>query len=478
MENFRLLPFQYSKSGSDLFQMYHVQNAVETDITSYFDGANMITGWTLSGTGTLVGCDYEIYSFVPDASDYADSNIIGLTDGQKVHFSIEGTFPSGNIKYGLWSLSSCDYVAETTGKSVEFTYEIETTGGYVMRCIDTGSANADITLGKPKLALTTLDIHSTYVTYNGGRLSNSLPQGICYFKIDDGNGLYSEDCEIDAVNFWLSGWPSYYTNIVNDPVSFIKDGKDVTLFHAFDYISGGVTYQSPKSNNINVQKGETVYLVFKHNNYIYWDQSNITSPICYFKYSDGTLVTGSVDDTQNPATGNRDHVLFYMKFTASKTGTGQIYITPTSSVDLDMIYCDVYKSYSDECITISITSTVDLNGTYYKGGFTQKLYKQATIQRSPTPRTEIIGDQKNGVLVKEKIITSTRYTVSMKVTENEFNALLEASSGTWTMTDQSGKTFTCNNIEIEDPTWMQGNGICRITFEDNVSVWTNNNTAL
>ena len=55
MEMFRMLPFQYEKSGTDLFKIYQVQSGVETEITSYFDGANLITGWTRTGTGTFVG---------------------------------------------------------------------------------------------------------------------------------------------------------------------------------------------------------------------------------------------------------------------------------------------------------------------------------------------------------------------------------------------------------------------------------------
>jgi hypothetical protein len=478
MEMFRLLPFQYEKSAGENFQIYHVKDAVETDITSYFDGDNCITGWTLAGGGTFTGCDYQIYSFVPNASDYIESNAIGLTEGDKIHFSISGTFPSSDVRYALFRNSASDYVAEITGTEEEFTYTAETTDVYYMRCMDTGSANADITNGVPKLALTTLDIHGNYVTYNGGNLFTTVPRGQCYFKIDDGNGLYSEDCNVDCVNFWLSGWPSYYTNIVNDPVTFTKDGKDVTLFHAFDYISGGVTYQSPLSNSINVQKGEVVRMAFRQVTYEYWTNASTSAPVCYFKYSDGTLVTGSVDFELNPITGNREGNIIITKFTALKTGSGQIYLTPTSSVDTSFVYCDVYKSYSDRCITISIASTVDFGGTYYKGGFTQKLYKEATVQRSPGAKITIVGDEKNGMLVKEKITTANRFVMVVKVTETEFEALVEASSGTWTIVDQCGRSFTAYNIEIEDPVWNQGNGTCRISFDSNISTFSYNNASL
>lgn len=478
MEMFRLLPFQYSKSGTDLFTIYHVQNAVETDITSYFDGDNCITGWTKAGGGTLTPSGYEIYSYDPgssDASDYIYSNDMGLTSGDKFHFRISGTI-SDNFVYSLYNGS--DYVTGATGTQTEFTHTLTATGTYTIRIKLSSGTTGTITSGLPKFARTTLDIYSTYVTYNGGNLYNALPRGRAYFRIADGNGLYSDDADIDCVNYWLTNWPTYYTNIVNDPVHFVTSEKDVTRFHAFDYISGDVTYQSPLSNTISVQKGEVVYMAFKQASYEYWDETSTDVPIIYFKYTDTGTDTGTYESDLNPVDTYREGSMIYSKFTASKTGTGQIYITLTSSVDISIEYCDVYKSYSDKCITLSISSAVDFGGTYYKGGFTQKLYKRAYITRSPASKITIEGDERNGVLVKEKITTAQKYTISMKVTESEYNALVEALGATWTAVDQSGKTYTMSNIEISDSEPYQSNLICKISFEDNVTVWSLNNASL
>ena len=80
--------------------------------------------------------------------------------------------------------------------------------------------------------------------------------------------------------------------------------------------------------------------------------------------------------------------------------------------------------------------------------------------------------------MQEKVVTATKFTVHIKVTEQEYEALVEALPATWKMYDQSGRVYTCNNKEIEDPDWSHGNGICKITFEDNISDFTYNNTAL
>jgi len=82
------------------------------------------------------------------------------------------------------------------------------------------------------------------------------------------------------------------------------------------------------------------------------------------------------------------------------------------------------------------------------------------------------------MLVKEKITTANRFVMVLKVTETEFDALVEASSGVWTVVDQTGRSFTAYNIEIEDPVWSQGNGTCRISFDDNISTFSYNNASL
>ena len=133
---------------------------------------------------------------------------------------------------------------------------------------------------------------------------------------------------------------------------------------------------------------------------------------------------------------------------------------------------------TEDVIGIRIESNVDFGGTYYRGGWSQFVWKRANIARSPQPKVVITGDEKDGRLVKESIITATKFTISMKVNENEFEGLLEALPGIWTCYDKSGRTYNMNNIEIADPDWQQGNGICRITFEDNISKFSYNNSNL
>jgi hypothetical protein len=67
-----------------------------------------------------------------------------------------------------------------------------------------------------------------------------------------------------------------------------------------------------------------------------------------------------------------------------------------------------------------------------------------------------------------------------KVTESEFEAFVHSINGTVTITDATGKTFTAINVELNDPTWYNGNGVMELSFtdENNINVWSRNNDSL
>lgn len=153
--------------------------------------------------------------------------------------------------------------------------------------------------------------------------------------------------------------------------------------------------------------------------------------------------------------------------------SGSDYVTTPS----DYISAAVLN-LSEDVIGIRVESNVDFGGTYYRGGWSQHVWKRANIARSPLPKIIVTGDEKDGRLVKESIITATKFTISMKVNENEFEGFLEALPGIWTCYDKTGRTYNMNNIEISDPDWQQGNGICKIIFEDNISKFSYNNSNL
>jgi hypothetical protein len=127
-----------------------------------------------------------------------------------------------------------------------------------------------------------------------------------------------------------------------------------------------------------------------------------------------------------------------------------------------------------------LSSTVDYGGVKYVDGFEQWIYKDASVRRSPRAEIEITAEQRNGVRIDEKKVSTVRYLSKMKVTESEYAAFVHSAGGDIEITDYTGKVYAVKGLELSDPTWHRGNGILELSFmdENNVSVWTLNNTAL
>ena len=173
------------------------------------------------------------------------------------------------------------------------------------------------------------------------------------------------------------------------------------------------------------------------------------------------------------------------------TGAQLISTTLTDILRL-RITCGADIFYSDWCeaasasvgwagkTKIAISSSYDYGGIKYVLGYTQYMYKNATVRRAPKAEIEITGDKLNGSIIEEKKTTAVRYKIIMKCTESEYEGLVHAMGGTLTITDQTGKSYTAVNIELSDPTWYRSNGIVELSFVDsaNINTWTMNNSAL
>lgn len=152
-----------------------------------------------------------------------------------------------------------------------------------------------------------------------------------------------------------------------------------------------------------------------------------------------------------------------------------------STTKLYTDYCLVTSNddvFSDQILIRIFSTYVDYADIYYQGGFIQTLYRYANVRRNPEPKITIIGDERNGIIVQEKVITATRYSVTMKCSEEQMDAFTTAAGATILITDQTGRTFTVYNLEISKPDWYRTNGIVTLTFDDNINVYTQNQTDL
>jgi len=144
-----------------------------------------------------------------------------------------------------------------------------------------------------------------------------------------------------------------------------------------------------------------------------------------------------------------------------------------------------YSDWLDPCgltgkLKYKVSSEFDYGGIKYEDGYEQWIYKNASVRRSPRAEIEQIGDQRNGVLILEKSVSAVRYVMKMKCTEAEYEAFVHSIGGTVEITDQTGKVYDATILEISDPSWHRSNGIVEISFTDqnNVNVWTKNNSTL
>jgi hypothetical protein len=448
MEAFRLLPFQYKKSSAGLFSMFQDT----TDISTFFiSGTDKITSWTLTGGGPFSSVGSVITSWTMAAPDYITSNTIALTTGDKIYYKIDGNFNSGaSIKIEIKNLGGT-VVKSVTGvtANVELTYTAAATENHtvVMTC---ENSSGTITSANTSMFDTVLDIYegtNDYVSYDGSVLYDMVTNGECSFSIISGDEeFYSEDCDVGCVN----SVDKFTGDATDTDKSFELSNGDVMTSEAFE-----------------VNNGDTV------NAYFDCDITNASD------YTVELIQTGESDVSM---TGTQNGDIWTYTGVSTGSGDAQVKITVATVSDTTIDNYDIEKGYSDRMITINVSSTVDYGGIHYAESgvnvWAQKFYKKANVRRSTNPRITVIGEEPNGKIKKEKTITSTKYKTNLKVIEPEFDALLTSVAATVTIVDQSGKTFTCENMEINEPDWNHGNGMTEFSFLDNTSVHTLNNSAL
>jgi len=465
METFRMLPFQYKKaSTSSIFSMYQDS----TDITDHFIDDNLITGWTLTGTGPLSSTGENINSFTLNVSDYIYSNSITLTADQNYYFKIYGNF-SGGATYDIQLYNNVTTATETLKSNVtgnaEVTFTAGSSVGHQIRIF--AKSTGQITNTGTGLHLSVLEVYESgsdqYYIYDGSLLYDFLTDGESRFNLkckDYDNvsdysvteDLYSDLCDVCRVNTFLTGW-TLIPPIVGSGV--YHSGKDITIFYADNTV---------KSNEFYIKKDDVVNIVCKTNT-----------------GSASELTTVRLTDGSNIDTFTKSDYGEIIVMTATATFTGAAYVTIYSTNNnIFSTDWELYLPYSDNYTKYTIASSVDYGGLHYADGWEQWIWKKANVRRSPRSEVTVVGDERNGQIIVEKRTSAVRYAVRMKCTEDEFEALIHSMSGNVTITDQTGREFTATNKDIVDPSWYHSNGIIEISFidENNINVYTLNNSAL
>ena len=441
----RMLPFQFLWNNLDPITIYQDS----TDITDHFHGNNKITGWTKwAGGGSFTSTGITINSWSAAADDEIKSNQFSLVSGDYIHFKFTGTWASSpDIDMKLFNTNTSDYITmkEGAGADIEYINTVATTGTYEVRL--SSDATGTLTTVTTELSDTLLHKESganDYITYAGTLLYDWLTRGRCYFKFSTSTHEYfSEDCMVGDVYHWGDVWTKEHAD-----TSFT--GRSFNIYQN-SYIESGRFY---------CKSGEQIIIALDPGTGFDADAVALT-----LQYESG----GSTAMTEGDRT-----TMFYAYATTTKNDYVKVRIDFDNPGAGDGNFTDweILKSYSDKMIKIIASSTVDHAGVHYSDGWDQEYYKFANVSRSPQSALTVTGEERNGQIIVEKVNSSTRYQVTMKVTEPEFNGLLGLVGTTVQITDQSGTTYTCYNIDVSNPSWNNGNGICVFSFDDNINTYT------
>ena len=470
MESFRMLPFQFVKDVDELFELHRIDSeGSETEITDYFFDNNYITGWTQNGgSGTFTASGSDLTQVSIPTSDYIYSNNITLSSGDRVYFKIDGTFNGDDYLYSIYDNTT---VKKTViGQEVDFTYTADTNSSdYTVRItvLDTSNIyNATTQLNNSQIEIYEGANGSDYVSYFGDILYDSNPFGQYYFR--NNREEYTDNTRIGCVHNWCPYWYGSTEDLLASSTSILASSVSIlassSQYYATQANERSWTFSGDnivRSNSFQVHQGETVSFVVNSDDLLL--ASNL----------DGSLVHASGSDYfTGTKYGNNYH------YTATASYTGSVYVQLTDSVDSTINSITVYKDYSNITTKIKVESAVDFAGIYYRGGFKQWLYKSLDVRRSPESEVVVTADEVNGEQVVQKISTMVTYQARMKVTEHEFDALLTSIPCTVTLTGINGESYEAKNIELDNPTWYNSNGMATLKFAKDINTYTQINDDL
>jgi hypothetical protein len=170
--------------------------------------------------------------------------------------------------------------------------------------------------------------------------------------------------------------------------------------------------------------------------------------------------------------------------TATIGGTAFLqFYNSAAAVPTDWTTSEIYviRAYSPNFIRIDFHDTHDLGDICYQSGFTQSLWLEAYIN-TPTHEPVLIGDEKNGIFITEKIVTKYNHRILTQISPVFYRGLIRLPQhDDISITDEVGFVYTpaIGNLQVKPINWNWfDTGTVEITFNDNSEfVWvsdTNN----
>jgi hypothetical protein len=197
----------------------------------------------------------------------------------------------------------------------------------------------------------------------------------------------------------------------------------------------------------------------------------------------GTEPTLVFTDTEVPSPDSHPTTagLNVHTFTAHIETTYGLQFTNTAAAEWDVSEVFCIRSFSPDYIRIDFHDTHDLGDIYYQSGFTQSLWLPVQLN-TPTHEPVMIGDEKNGIFIAEKIVSKINLRIIAYISPVFYRGLIRLPQhDIISITDEVGFVYTpaVGNVTVSPINWNWFDaGTVEIVFNDNSEfIWvseTNN----
>lgn len=315
--------------------------------------------------------------------------------------------------------------------------------------INAAGASTTITTYFPTLSDDYALSTDTYYKYDGDTLNYLLPYGAYYLKITTANSYiyYSEWFVVTDI------YPKLVTSLTNSGYNtFTVAGT--TISSAIETGADGLA----TSNSFTTRPQENITIIF------------------FLTLNSGAAPTITLTDSGDTDTSATAAGLNVLTLTAVTGGASTISFSNGAASNFSTSEVYVIRAYSEDYVRIDFNDTHDLGDIVYQDGFTQSWWFNTRLN-TPQHEPVLIGEEKNGIFITEKIVTKFKYRIVVYVGPVQYRALIRLPQhDTITITDEVGFTYSpkVGNVQVNPINWNYFDyGTLEIVFNDNSEfIWT------
>lgn len=333
--------------------------------------------------------------------------------------------------------------------------------------VDCDGAETDITSYFETLPEVITVGSDTYIEYEGDTLNTILPTGSYYVQLTGGTSIfYSDWIRIsniykNLIKTLQNGGTGYdtFTSSRVTTLSAISDGTG-------DSFAGSI-------DKFSVSKGEVITVIFNET------LNSGVAPQVRIRNATGAGISGTtISNIALSVSG-----LNAIELTITQATTTAAFGINNDNGDASNFSTSeiwVMRQYSPQFVKLAFSNINDIGNILYSTGYSQEVWIQSRLNNPSHEITEI-GDEKDGIFIAEKIVTSFIYKLIGYISRGLYNCLIRMpQSDSIVITDEVGNTYTpdVGNVVIEPIDWVYyETGKITILFNDGSNSafkWTSN----